>query len=203
MDAERLAGLAFERIFSAEPAKDFALGLVISADICVVVGREQAAEFKPVHEFADGRGHGKNLFVRGLGKCGIVGGKSCLLHGLILHGADPPVQDQGKRTALRLRLCGQVSDQLPVRGQALAVCALQTALRGEIRVRHDEAAVHNIVADGLQKKAFAAAVAAHDKAEGRAALGNDFHIAEQGLDFMFPADRDVGQTDTGNDAALE
>ncbi len=83
------------------------------------------------------------------------------------------------------------------------MCALQTALRGEIRVRHDEAAVHNIVADGLQKKAFAAAVAAHDKAEGRAALGNDFHIAEQGFDFMFPADRDVGQTDTGNDAALE
>ena len=121
-------------------------------------------------QLAHGRCYREYLFICGRSQGGIVGTEPRFLHGLALHCADPAVQHQGQRAALGAGFGGKVTDQLPVGGQPLTLGALQTPFGRQIGIRHDKTAVHHIVADGLQKKAFAAAIAPDDEAERCAAL---------------------------------
>ena len=60
-----------------------------------------------------------------------------------------------------------------------------------------------MVPDGLQQEAFAAAVLAHDEAEGRAALLNHVDVVEYGGNFPGTAYRDVFQARPGHHAAFQ
>ncbi len=110
---------------------------------------------------------------------------------------------RGQRAALRFGLGGHIADQLLVGRQSLPTGALQAALRREVGIHYHEVLCHHIVPDGLEQKAFATAVFSHDEAEGRASVGNDVHIPQQGVNFVLPPHGDVGQANAGNDAAFQ
>lgn len=57
--------------------------------------------------------------------------------------------------------------------------------------------------DGLQQEALACAIATHEKAEARAALGDEPQIGKEGLNLNLATHGDVGQADARDDAALE
>ena len=156
-----------------------------------------------MHQLADGGSDGVDFFVGGGGQGGIVGAKPRLLYRFALHRADPAIQNQRQRAALRLCFGGEVGDQLAVGGKPLPFCPLQPPFGGEVGVRHDKAPVHHIAADGLQQEALAAAVAPDDKAEGRAALRNNVHVVKQRFDLVFPPHRDIRQADARHHAALQ
>jgi hypothetical protein len=59
-----------------------------------------------------------------------------------------------------------------------------------------------VIADGLQQKAFAASVFAHDKPEGRAAFLYKPYVPKNRFDFRITANGNILQADTGNDAAF-
>ena len=79
---------------------------------------------------------------------------------LLLHAADPPVENQTQRSALRLCLGGHIADKLLVGGKSLPPGALQPPLRGEVGIHHHKILRHYIIADGLQQEALAAAILA-------------------------------------------
>ena len=156
-----------------------------------------------MHKLAHGRRDAVDFLIHRDRQGRIAGGKAGLPHRLRLHAADPAVEHQGQRPALGLGFGGEIADELPVGRKPLAARALQAALRREVSVGNNEVALHDVVAYGLDEKALARAVSAHDEAEGRAAIGNDVHIVQQGLDLAFAAHGDIGQADTRHDAALQ
>ena len=58
-------------------------------------------------------------------------------------------------------------------------------------------------ADGLQEEALAGAVAAHEKAEARAAVCHEVEVVEKRLNLAFAAHGDVGQANARHHASLE
>ena len=151
-------------------------------------------------QVADG---GEDATLDGIRESRAVRADAVLERDLGLHVRDPAVEYEIKGSALRLRLGGEVAYELAIRGEALAVAALQATLRREVRVAHDEALAHGVVADGLQQEALAGTVAAHDEAEARAPLGHKVKVVQQGRDLSLAPDRDVGKADARDDAALE
>ena len=203
VDAQGLPGLPLEGVLAAEPADDLHFLFHVVLHIGVIIHGEELGELKAVHQLADRRRDGVDLLVDGLRQSRVAGRKPRLLQGLRLDGADPPVQDQGQGSALRLCFGRQVTDQLPVGRQSLAPRPLQPPLRRQVRVRHDEAPVHHIVADGLDQEALAGPVAAHNKAEGSSSLRNDVHVVQKRLNLTFAPHCNIGQADPRDHAALE
>ena len=58
-------------------------------------------------------------------------------------------------------------------------------------------------ADGLEQKALAGSVATDQKAEARAAVGDETQVGEQGADLYLAPYGDVGKADARDHAALE
>ena len=171
--------------------------------MCLVVEGEQPGEVEAVYHFVERINDGGDaLLHQGRQSC-IGDAKAGFLRRLLLHVADPPIQNQGQRTALGLGFGGHVANELLVGGKALPLGALQAPLGGQIRVHHHEVFRHHVVADGLQQEALAAAVFSHDEAEGGAPVGDDFHIMQQGVDLLFPAYGDIGQPHPGHHAAFQ
>ena len=168
-----------------------------------VIEGQQPGEIEAVNHFVQCADHRGDPLFHQRRKAGVGHPEAGGVHHLLLHAADPPIQNQGQRAALRLGLGGHVADQLLVGRQPLPPGTLQAALRGEVGVHHHEILRHHIVPDGLEQKALAAAVFAHDKTEGRAPVGDNVHIPQQSVNFVLPPHGDVGQTDTGNDAAFQ
>ncbi len=80
---------------------------------------------------------------------------------------------------------------------------METPLRRQIRVRDDKSSVHDIIADGLDQKAFTRSVPSDYEAERRAALLYDVHVVKKRFDLALSSDCNIGQTDPRNDTALE
>ena len=57
--------------------------------------------------------------------------------------------------------------------------------------------------NGLEQKTLAGAVATDQKAEARAAIGDEAQVGEQGADLDLTSHGDVGKADARDDAALE
>ena len=168
-----------------------------------VVQRQQPRKIEAVNHFVQRADYRGDPFFHQRRKAGVGHPKAGGCHDLLLHAADPPIQNQGQRAALRLGLGGHVADQLLVGRQPLSPGTLQAALRGEVGVHHHEILRHHIVPDGLEQKALATAVFSHDEAEGRTPVGNDVHVPQQGVNFVLPPHGDVGQANAGNDAAFQ
>ena len=134
---------------------------------------------------------------------GVVCGKPGLRCGLALHAADPAVEDQRQCAAVRTGFGRHIPDQFLIGRQSLSLCSLEPPLRGKVSIHYHEVPVHHIAADGLEQKAFAAAVFAHDKPERCAAVCDNFHVVEQGVDLLFSAYGKIGQSDAGNYAAFQ
>ena len=126
---------------------------------------EQAREVVAVHKLLQVADGGEDAALDGVREAGRVRAYAVLERDLGLHVGHPAVEYEVQGPALRLRLGGEVAYELAVRGEALAVAALQATLRREVRVAHDEALAHGVVADGLKQEALAGAVATHDEAE--------------------------------------
>ena len=168
-----------------------------------VVQRQQPRKIEAVDHFVQCADHRGDPLFHQRRKAGVGHPKAGGCHDLLLHAADPPIQNQGQRAALRLGLGGHIADQLLVGRQSLPTGALQAALRREVGVYHHEILRHHIVPDGLKQKALATAVFSHDEAEGRTSVGNDVHVPQQGVNFVPPPHGDVGQANAGNDAAFQ
>ena len=203
VDAERLLGFALKSEFTSEPAHNVRLGLVVAFDVCVIVLGYELSELESMHQLADRRCDFKDLFVDCGGKGRVAWREPCLLHGLCLSLAYPPVKHKRKRAAFRLCLCRKVAYQLAVRCEPLTVRSLKLSLRRKIGIAHDEAFVHNVISDRLYEEALTGPVAAHDEPERRAAFLYDIDIVKQRLDLTLPAHRDIRQADPRNDSALE
>ena len=156
-----------------------------------------------MHQFAHGGSHGINLLIHHLRERRISGLQPGFPHGFRLHTADPPIEYERQSAALRLCFRGEIADELAVCGKALAPCALQPPFRGEIRVRHNEAPIHHIIADCLEQKALAGTIPAHNKAERSAAFCNDVHIVQQRFDLVFASHSDIGQANPRHHTTLE
>ncbi len=115
--------------------------------------------------------------------------------------ADPPVQDKRQGTPFGAGAGGQVLDQFPVGGQALALGALEAAVRREVAVGGHKAPVQGVVADCLEQEAFAAAVGPYQEPESRSAVGGRLKVPQQGLDLPPAAYGHVGQADPRRHAA--
>ena len=208
-DAQLAACLGLGCVFAAEPFEDAPHGLIIALLAGMVVHGQQAREIEAVDHVLHGcDGLGDGLVYAGC-EFGVVRrghdtGFACERRGGIgLYGGDPPVEDERECPAFRPCFGGHVAHEFTVGGQALPFGALQAAFRGEVGVDHDEAAVHDVGADGLQEEAFAAAVSAFDEAECRSPAFDDVDVVEDRFDFAASADGDVGQADAGYDAAFE
>ena len=116
---------------------------------------------------------------------------------------DPAIQDKIERAALGARFGRYVADELAIGGQTLALSALQAALGGKVGIGDDKALAHGVCADGLEQKALAGAVATDQKAEARAAVGDEAQIGEQSANLDLAAYGNVGKADARDDAALE
>ena len=203
VDAELGPGLGFIRILAAEPLDDLRLFPVVSVEGGAVVDGQQPGEIEAVNHLVQGVDHRVYLLLHQPAEAVVAGREPALERRFALNAADPPVEDERERAALRTGPGGHILNQFLVGGEPLPPGALQPPLRGEVRVRHDEVPVHGIIANGLQEKAFAAAVPACDKAEGGAALRDQVDVVQQGVDLRLPADRDVRQPDPRHHAAFQ
>ena len=75
--------------------------------------------------------------------------------------------------------------------------------QGIVGIGDDESLAHGVRADGLEQKALAGAVTTDQKAEARAAVGDETQIGEQGADFDLAPYGDVRKADARDNAALE
>ena len=203
VDAELLARLRLVAELAAEPLRDACLRVVVPLEVGAPVHGEQTCEVVAVHKLLQVADGGEDATLDGIREPRAVRADAVFERDLGLHVGYPPVEYEVKGAALRLRLGGEVAYELAIRGKALAVAALQATLRREVRVAHDEALAHGVVADGLQQEALAGTVAAHDEAEARAAFGHKVKVMQQGRDLSLAPDRDVRKADAWDDAALE
>ena len=190
-------------VLSPEPLDHPGLGGFIPLAIALVIQGQQPGKVKPVDHFVQSVDDLADFLFHQPIQPAVSQRKTLLLHDLLLDLADPPVQDQGQGAPFRPGPGGHIPHQLPVGGQALSLCSLQPPLRGQVRVHHHKISFHHIIAQGLEQEAFAAAVPAHDEPEGSPAVGDDFHVVEQGIDFIFPSHRNIGQPDPGHHPALQ
>ena len=156
-----------------------------------------------MHHLVEGANHGGNPLLYLLLQRRVGGRKIGFLQHLLLNIANPPVENQAQRPALRLCLGGHIADKLLVGGKSLASSALQPPLRGQVGIHHHKILRHHIVADGLQQEALAAAILAHNEAERSAALGNHLHIPQQGINLRRAPHGHIVQSHPRHHAALE
>ncbi len=202
-DAQVLPGLALRGVFATEPLHDLRFRQVVARKVGVIVGREQPGEFEAVDQFRHRRGDGGDAAIHLCGELRVSGSKPGVRHRRCLHAGNPAIQHQRQCTTLGFGLRGEVADELPIGGKALALGTVQAPLGRQVRVRYHEPAVHAVVANGLQKEALAGAVASHDETAGGAAFGNDVHVMQQRLDLALATHGDIGQAHPGHHAALE
>ena len=189
VDAELGLGLGLCAVLAAQPLGAQRLALLVALEVGGVVGLEHAAEVEAVHELADGGERGLERDHR--------------VAGALREVAGPALEHERQGAALGASFCAQVADEILVRGEPLALVALQAALGREVGVGDHEVAAHRVRADGLEQEGLARAVAAHEEAEARAAVRHQREVVEKCLDLALTANGDVGQADTRHDAALE
>ena len=117
--------------------------------------------------------------------------------------AHPSLEDERKRSALRHCLSREILHELLIGREPLALRPLKAAFGREVRVSHDEPAVHRIGTYRLEQKALAAPVAACDEAHRCAALAHDLDVGQKRIDFLLAAYGNVGESDARHNAALE
>ena len=193
VDAKLLAGLGLGSILAAKPAEHGAATLVVAVDGGVVVGAHDACKVKAVNHLLEGS--------HGLSEC--LGVIDLAGRGAAAHVGHPAVEYELERAALGTRLGREVADELAVGGEPLPGRSLEPALGGEVCVCHDESLAHGVRADGLEQEALASAVAAYEEAEACAAVRDEVKVMEERRNLGLAAHGDVGQPDSGDDAALE
>ena len=205
IDAERSLGFGLRSEFAAEPLENKALlrfGFVECACSRKRVAREDAPELEPVHDVVERRHVREDAALERFGKTGRRRGKAALGHFEAKRVA-PALENKRERTALGHCFGGEVLHELAVGGKPLTLRAVQPALGREVGVGDDEAAVHDVAADRLKEKTFAAAVLADNEAKRGADLFNDGNVVKERVDFRVAPDGDVREPDARHDAALQ
>ena len=85
---------------------------------------EQLGKIEAVHHFVQGADDSVDLLFHQLPESGVAGVQPALRHSFALDAADPAVENQRQRTAVRTGLGGHVPNQLFVGGKSLSLGAL-------------------------------------------------------------------------------
>ncbi len=80
---------------------------------------------------------------------------------------------------------------------------METAFRRQVSVHDNEAAIHDIVADGLEEKRLAASILSYYETEGSTTLAYYVDIVEQSLYLLAPSHGDERQAYARHHATFE
>ena len=201
--AQLLTRLGLGGILAAKPFQHPAFKFIVAFGECPVIEGEQPREVETMNELVHLMYDCHDALLNQLGEPRIVEADARRVGSGGLDRTYPPVENHGEGSALRLRLDAKVSYELTIGGKALPLVAMKATLGRQVGIHDHKTTIHDIVADGLEKKRLAAAILSDNETERRATLANNVYIVEQRLYLLAPPYGDERQAYARHHASLE